>query len=277
MEPGKQFDNYLGGVNWSKYTQRVKQPHQMTPDEFAAHPYAVFHSTDESPEFLNHWGNGAPAQFEGRNYGTFRRHYGTEQASHQIFAGKMVNDDEVRPRIYTYWHEPKPSQVFAGSDVERPELQGLTDDAANEMPRDEHDVADMKVMERNKGGYYKNEHEDEGSISYVSLEPKGVKSQADYVTQAIAKGKEHEVHPITLGLYRAGQLSQPAPISRENAIKTTDLNGMDDYIHEKYWEPQLSGLEDKEGGRFPTPERISDNGPDISKTAEEFLRRKGKR
>jgi hypothetical protein len=294
MEPGKQFDGFLSGIDWNKYAQTVKQPHQMTPDEFAAHPYAVFHGTSESDEVLNNVSkDSSSGSYKHEYLGDFKRHYGTEQAANEIQANQVINYGDKpgdgpgsdRPRVFTYWHEPKSSQVYPGYRSMPAELIGTQDSVANqitgggfgiEQSLDQEEKSASKQLQKNKSIYYQNEHEDVGSTSLVITDPNRVKSQADYVRTAIRAGKAHEVHPITMGLYKSGQLSKPYNVTRNNALKMTDLDGYDDHIHEENWEPQLSGLEDKEGGRYPTPERVSDNGPDVIKTAAEYIRRKTK-
>jgi hypothetical protein len=297
-----QFGNELGGIDWSQY-RKPKEPHQMTPDEFASHPYAVFHGTNESPDFFSKVTN--DPEFAS-DYGNFRRHYGTEQAANEILASKVVNYDEgdsfvKNARVYTYWHEPRQSQVTSRRSSTSPRLKPVYDAVANQVSGNNFGLpekilgkeeAARKELKKNKSLYYTNDHEDVGSVSLVASEPTSVKSQADYVKEAIESGKGHEVHPTTMAMYKSGQLSKPYKVTKDMAYKVTDIGEQDDYItdlnKETKFQPYLPGGDPKSnpkeflggepgelsGGSWPKPERISDRGPDLNKTAAEFKRRK---
>lgn len=186
----------LGGVDWLPY-KATPEPHKLSPEQFEAHPYAVFHSTSvdprakSAPKDLFHHG-----PFDESNW---QRHYGTLQAS----VDRMVDQGRFNNRIYSYWHEPDDEGNTDWYNGKR--IPHVVED------RDANPEKHFEPSEAWKAAptsmYYENSVEDPGSISVVSKKPSAVRSHEDYVGQAIAEGKEHEVHPRTLALYKAGKLS----------------------------------------------------------------------
>jgi len=159
---------------------RIKAPHQMSPEEFASHPFAVFHSTHLPAEDVKDpYARSSPGI-----------HLGTDRAATQrhLVTGSVV------PRGYT---QNASMHVFHHDPGER--VQRTTDDVANNYRGN---PARTKA-----NAYYENEHEDKGSLSLVVHDPSRLKSHHDYVQQAIKEGKEGEVHPYTMQLYKSGSLN----------------------------------------------------------------------
>ena len=158
---------------------RIKQPHQMSPEEFASHPFAVFHSTHLPAEDVRDpHARSSPGI-----------HLGTDRAATQrhLVTGLMVSQPYTRnASMHVFHHDP-------GDRVQR-----TTDNVANEYTGN--------PSRRKLNSYYENEHEDKGSLSLVVHDPSRLKSQHDYVVEAIKQGKGDEVHPYTMQLYKSGSL-----------------------------------------------------------------------
>lgn len=183
---GQQIQPYLPGMGNKSAIARAakaggfKEPHQMSPDEFAAHPYAVFSSSHvPADEF---WTKPRFAK-------TDILHFGTEQAAldrHRHTAVRPSTPEKQRTpdaRMHVFWHVPESEDLPMGEDsIEN----------------------DMTPGTR----YYQNKHEDRGSLSMASNEPEKFKRQADYVREAISAGKGKEVHPVTKAMYDQGVLDK---------------------------------------------------------------------
>lgn len=192
----------LGGVDWLPY-KATPQPHRLSPEQFDAHPYAVFHSTTLDPTASK------GVTFDETNW---KRHHGTLQAS----VDRMLDTGRMNARIYSGWHIP--------------DGQGNTEHIhGTKLPvvhrdKDANPLGNGTYGGENYEGYnekgespayqstptsmfYSNNVEDKGSLSVVAKKPSAVRSHEDYVGQAISEGKAHEVHPRTLALYKAGKLS----------------------------------------------------------------------
>jgi hypothetical protein len=116
--------------------------------------------------------------------------------------------------------------------------------------------------------YYENAVEDTGSLSVASNEPEKFKRQGDYVREAIAAGKGHEIPAITRGMYEQGLLDKGTylPVShtmkyvRPVGVQSISLPlGSPDDIPE--------GFPRGWGGREipPRPFGVSDNGPNLER------------
>jgi hypothetical protein len=197
--------------------RQFKQPHQMSPDEFAAHPAAVFHSTylPDEEVFNLEKRDPSPASGLGRvnitnGWGekdfldpVKKIHLGTFQAA--LERGFNSNEDKNKKlTIHTFWQTPK---IPGATAKER-----LTDyfDVNREHNKD--DVANPEnVAHYIPGGhYYENQNEDLFSASFATDEPTNhLSSQADYVKAALNSGvPESEIHPRTLAQYKAGTLGK---------------------------------------------------------------------
>ena len=274
---GKQMQPYLPGMQPPR--RGDKKPHQMTPEEFAAHPYAVFRSThlpegqelDTSKSFIP--GGGI--------------HLGTEQAAldrHRATSFKPAFQEQydtgksrfnTDARLYTYWHKP-----------EEEHLTNLGHDS------EENDAAPGTR-------YYQNEYEDPGKTSLVTTETDRLKTHADYVRKAIKSGKGHEVPGKTMEMYRQGALGRGAWLPRAHTTQYThpDSGGMEQAYARKngglsYESPVEIRHKDPKGQPFtdtdmrdfhqehgwyaesnkePIP-RISENGPDLHRLREQLAK-----
>jgi len=262
---GQQLQSYLPGM--TPGAVKAKKPHQMTPEEFAAHPYAVFHSS--------HLPTDAVLNPEKRPYGG-GIHVGTEQAALERHVATSSRDNIERHtvgdprmksdgRLHTFWHAPTGHQL---SEV-------ISDWQANNRDPKEGPA------------YYKNDMEDRGSTSLVTNQPESLKTHGEYVRQAIKAKKGHEVPAKTIEMYRQGALDKGAWLPRSTSLAhTTPYGGFTDSslredfqsIPEPLDIPHSSKFSEKElddfhghddwwwHGANPEPRpRVSNNGPNIER------------
>jgi len=243
---GQQIQPYLPGMGSGSRIARAaktagfKEPHQMSPDEFAAHPYAVFSSSHVDPEKF--W-------TQPRFGGTDVLHFGTEQSAlerHRATSTQPPREGRARTkdaRMHVFWHVPESEDLSVG-----------VDNTAN----------DFEPGTR----YYQNAVEDTGSLSMASNESEKFKRQGDYVREAIAAGRGHEIPAITRGMYEQGLLDRGTylPIShtmkyvRPVGVQSIALPlGSPDDIPE--------GFPNGWGKRVisPRPFKVSDNGPSLER------------
>jgi len=243
---GQQIQPYLPGMGNKSAIARAakaagfKEPHQMSPDEFASHPYAMFSSSHVPAEEF--WTKPRFAK-------TDVLHFGTEQAAldrHRHTAVRPSTPDKPRTtdaRMHVFWHVPESEDLPVGEDTAENDFTPGT-------------------------RYYPNRVEDRGSLSMASNEPDKFKRQADYVREAIASGKGHEVHPVTKAMYDQGVLDKGLYLPLSHTLQyTKPYTGTDSY-------PMLLQFPDSEttgwsgtGGR-PTPTtnpKVSDNGPSLER------------
>ena len=239
----------------------LKQPHQMSPDEFASHPYAVFHSSHLSPEHVHQGAfdrnavrsmrygelrteDERPDDFDDENPDRFGDavHLGTEQAvtDRARFTVLHTGDDPkftTKAYHHVFWYTPHHGTT---------EHEPSTDRDANN-PYDEDGNKDYDE-------YYTNTVEDPGHISVAVRNLSQIASQADFVRKAIAEGKTSEVHPETLRRYRSGTLGINGPREKGELQALRDRRDQDmdaaidawrdqtNYEHEnKYYQPDLAG------------------------------------
>jgi hypothetical protein len=206
----------------------------MTPEEFSAHPYAVFRSTHlpEGQEL-----DTSKSFFPGGGV-----HLGTEQAAldrHRATSFKPAYNEQYEDprsnrqfsadaRLHTYWHKP-------------------TEEHVTKLGRDseENDAAPGTR-------YYENKYEDPGNISLVTTETARLKTHSDYVRAAIKRGKGHEVPGKTMEMYRQGALGRGAWLPRAHTKEYTnsDSGGM-----EQHHAVQNGGL------YYPSPVEIRHKDP----------------
>jgi hypothetical protein len=193
-------DNYLPGLSPSEYSV-PDEPHKLSPEAFEAHPYAVFHGSHYGPMELN-------SQSLNTN-GKFIRHYGTlhsaiERLSHSLYKGSSTGTNH----IYSYWNVPT-SENFTKDN----QLDTIDDNGANiahkaytdtRAPENSDEQKLSEDLSKKGSMYYTNSVEDPDSLSLVSINK--LKTQSDYVREAIAQGRENEVHPRTRAEYYAGTL-----------------------------------------------------------------------
>lgn len=199
----RQVQPYLPGME--PHPSEVKQPHQMSPEEFANHPLALFHSTT------------GRSNLHERRLPTQPMHLGTRQAAlHRRAIGGSAGE------LYTFHDEP----VIEGPESVSPKVT-LQDATTNHLyGRARRLLGPSQVEESRKlpsadrapvSGYYTNLVEHPGSISVVRTHPTSeLVSHHEAVRRAISDGKESEVHPVTLRLYHEGALKQPEDITEED-------------------------------------------------------------
>lgn len=194
----KQLQDYLPGME-SLPAAPEKQPHQMNPEEFASHPYAVFHSTHlDEPDLFNsekRFGKSPVVHF-GTLQAALDRHAITEDPTNRGIEGRDadLSGHKKDARLHVFWHKPESLEIGH-------------DNASN----------DYEPGTR----YYRNAIENAGSISLATSERGSVKSQHEYVADAIAQGKAHEVHPATMDMYKRGLLKKGALLPAEHTRQYT--------------------------------------------------------
>jgi hypothetical protein len=205
----RQIQPYLPGMGDGSAIMRAaraggfKEPHQMSPDEFASHPYAVFHSTHlDEPDLFNsekRFGKSSVVHF-GTLQAALDRHAITEDPANRGIEGRDadLSGHKEDARLHVFWH--KPESLAVGRDTSKNDYEPGT-------------------------RYYRNEVENAGSISLATSERDSVKSQHEYVTDAISQGKAHEVHPATMDMYKRGLLKKgfllPAGYTRQYTMTPT--------------------------------------------------------
>lgn len=273
---GQQMQPYLPGMKPPR--RGDKKPHQMTPEEFAAHPYAVFRSThlpegqelDTSKSF---WPGGGV-------------HLGTEQAAldrHRATSFKPNFEDNYETpkagpkfssnaRLYTYWHKPEEEHVTKlGVDSEENDVTPGT-------------------------RYYTNKYEDPGNLSMVTTETDRLKTHSDYVRAAIKRGKGHEVPGKTMEMYRQGTLGRGAYLPRAHTEQFTEPASEEQYpknnpgkaypnpLEIRHKDPMGKPWDDNdmrdfhqehgwyaEAPKEPAP-RVSENGPNLHRLREQLAK-----
>jgi hypothetical protein len=249
------------GVNSAigRQARAVKEPHQMTPEEFSSAPNAVFH-TSHKHEVLNM--QNRADDFEGA--GTSPHiHVGTEQAALenasrtiQQGAGEVSEwsgDGTYAARLHTYHYTAKPGDNFDlhndGEVYTKPQYvaagHGHPDTLHETYPdyseenygrhkfdgnskyEYTHDYHDMPAM------FYKNTGEDDGSVSISIADTSRLKSHGDYVRNAIANGKGDEVHPVTMQMYKEGRLDKGAYLPTGFAHSAAMNAGNSQYVDHK--------------------------------------------
>jgi hypothetical protein len=152
------------------------QPHQMTPEQFSSHPYAVFRGSTSDPRDTQN------KNIRLSKSGGNAAHFGTQQAALKALNAKWHKFSENQPYLHTFWHVPKPEELTLVSDRE----------------------ANSPTATSNQ--YYTNEIEDRGSLSLALRNFNGLKSHSDFVKEAIQRGKTSEIPKETLESYTSGTL-----------------------------------------------------------------------
>lgn len=169
---------------------QFKQPHQMSPDEFALHPNSLFHGTwlpdnkifDMELRQPESGGFGAET-FPKLHLGTFAAALHRLHDTNRPTQGKTAT-------IHTFWQTPHISDFGGGMKA--------FDDSPENMAH--YTPGSM---------WYANQHEDDGSPSFATEFPgHTLKSQSDFVEDAIRLGRGKEVHPETMKRYKAGTLGK---------------------------------------------------------------------
>ena len=248
MEVSRQLQPYLPGLE-PEHT--VKQPHQMSPEEFLRSPGVVFHSTYAPVANQGRMSSqvNEPHEQEGwysRKYwqnSTNRNvHVGTWRAASERALNKK--DDDIT-MIAGHMTSPYAEKIF--SDNEANFNEGHYD--LSEDPRD--------YTKNRKPFIYLNKGEDPGALSAVLPDTTHLKTHMDYVDDAIKAGRGHEVHPVTMARYQAGNLShwtQPSWYARQ-------------YRENDYIPEALPGMGDPKLDR--TTREWKEDAPDLGFTADE--------
>jgi hypothetical protein len=196
----------------------------MDPTEFINHRDTVFHASY------------TPLPAAGTDYTKYGSghagiHAGTiDSAEERVARGLGPKRDGSGDPATVYALHVPPERFINGVD------SLVSDYHANHSP-DLHDNAQGTEV----AAYYRNEVEDQNSTSVVLNNRHKALTHSDYVRDAIANGKEHEVHPLTLAMYHAGSLDKLAPIDYTKVRKTK----------EPFYNPERDKLEQHEGGLFP--------------------------
>ena len=217
----------------------------MSPDEFAAHPAAIFHSTYLPDEDVFNVSKRSPVinseitSFKGTdkegNPVTLRPikkvHLGTFHAALQITGIRNSGDDKPST-IHTFWQTPKVSDSTARKRIANyitpdPKYYKGHEDPEHEELDINHPEAVAHFIPGTQ--YYENMSEDRWSPSLATDNPqKYLTSQADYVKTALDRGvPESEIHPRTLAQYKAGTLGkmEVTPAVAELMVKHWDKLG----------------------------------------------------
>jgi hypothetical protein len=172
---------------------QFKQPHQMSPDEFALHPNAIFHGTwlPDSDVFNLNKRTPESGDLSFQGYETVPKiHLGTFAAAlHRLHDTNRPTGSKTAT-VHTFWQTPHVSDLGGGVRA----LNDSPEDMAHYIPG---------------SMWYSNQNEDDQNPSFATEEPQHtLKSQADYVKNALANGKGSEVHPETLKRYKSGTLGK---------------------------------------------------------------------
>ena len=273
MEPSKQIQPYLPGME--NMSESGKAPHEMSPEEFAAHPYAVFHGTTSPDSVTDRRHEKLDV-----NTGELRpavMHAGTKQSAvdrirHKYFLTSFdpetaLSDRQGNPaKVYTMWAIPKKKEIGVNY------ADSLATNHDDPYPHDIYtgrpsiEIIGRTGDDKNKSlGYYRNEAEDKGSVSLGTRRPDvRFKLQAEYVKEAIDAGKENEVHPRTLALYKQGHLSEGEVIHGGNIMAPGGV---------------LDGRQQLDLGLrapAPNPMPVHEGGPELKRIRQQYKRDKGK-
>lgn len=262
------------GTLFPEMTYRHKQPHEMSPEEFASHPYAVFHSSHLDPKAVQQGvftSEAIKSPTAPRVSSKFGRavHMGTEQAAVENHKRSGMNQwlEDYTPtsHIHTFWHIPQEASTGG-------EIPVVSDTEANTAWHTTR--GGFRGDDKTGNEYYENATEDKGSPSIAIRDDSRLRSQADFVRKAISEGRGHEVHPETMRRYNEGTLGfREATLdstwdhiaNRSNAIHRARQNFMG--LHEEglFDHPaDGAGLNDE---MYNTLERVGSahrlgNGPD---------------
>lgn len=170
----------LPGINWSDY-EKPLEPHQMSPQQFAEHKHAVFHSTHLAD----------PLNLDKRS----SIHVGTLAAAMERHGATGLQGGEMPgwttdANIHVYHLKPTAEERITEIDDSDANLLGSWDPKHSDSPVH----------------YYQNLVEDVSSTSAVVRDPSRLKSQSQFVEEAIRNGKVDEVHPFTMAKHLTGTL-----------------------------------------------------------------------
>jgi hypothetical protein len=213
--------DYLEGVNWDKFSAPIL-PHQMTPEQFKSHPFAVHHgsaavyaTTPPTDSELRPKFNADQLDANKGEHGRLSFAGGMDQAQQMAQSIGYQEAGRQRGYVHSYWAVPR-----------RAELQQVYgDDMYNEGSQygrgSGKDFISSYALTQNKHqfGYFQNKREgiskfDQGygtrplenlSVATTSPETTFI-PHSKFVEHAIRSGKVDEVHPRTMAMYSAGTL-----------------------------------------------------------------------
>jgi hypothetical protein len=181
----------------------------MSPEEFLASPGVFFHSTNREVKDPQH-----PTDAHAQPRDTdFSDRYWNNQTHKDIHFGSMRAAidrtdfvDAVPKEGFTHVKAQAQHNLFGKKTM----IAGVIKPNAL-PPAGTPAVADTDIGwfndQTRKAKFYVNAFEDAGSISALVPHVTSIKTHADYVRDAIAAGRGHEVHPVTMSRYLAGNLS----------------------------------------------------------------------
>lgn len=191
---GSQFTDVPLFTEEEHPTRRI-EPHQMSPEQFRAHPDTVFHATYQPLPDV-----GTSYEHPSQNGGYTGVHTGTEQSALERLAGL----GPWRSDPHGWKDSPEGESVKATLHALNLSRYGIDriDDPISDVAAN--DLSNVKSMQRPTA--YKNDYEDKHSLSVIIPRIPGPVTHSDFVKEAIDNGRRHEVHPRTLALYDRGLL-----------------------------------------------------------------------
>lgn len=205
----------------------------MSPEEFANHPLAVYHSappsrvrTLASVEDVNfdEYRAGNLHDAEDRD-ATRPMHVGTRRAAmHRAGARGSITAQNMY--VFHTKTDPTNTDVSLSDHV----LTHKADRAINLLGKKEYKRASRLPSAdfEEDAGYYHNMVEDPGSASALVLNPHAdLTSHHDAVDRAVKAGKANEVHPLTMHLYKSGALATPESIDSRHARRVEGAANLD--------------------------------------------------
>jgi hypothetical protein len=162
----------------------------MSPDEFALHPNAIFHGTWLPDNQLFDLSKRTPQNGSILKMAVPKIHLGTFAAALEALHTTLSDRGAETGTIHTFWQTPHVPTLGGGMKS----VNNSPENMAHFLPG---------------SMWYVNQVEDPLSPSFATEEPEQtLKSQSDYVKEAISNGKISEVNPETLKRYQSGTLGK---------------------------------------------------------------------
>jgi len=195
----------------------AKEPHMMSPEEFENDPHTVFHA---SYKRLPREGETYRSTYRGIHAGTeqaalerianLRSHHGGYSAHQMVLPELAPNADQQAREEQDLEGHARALRADRGMyDPPRAVVQAvnLKRYGVDNLTKPFSDSEANKRAEFDKPFAYTNAVEDPSSMSVVI--PKrnpGPLTHEHYVDEAISQGRESEVHPTTMAMYKSGHL-----------------------------------------------------------------------
>lgn len=195
---------------------RLKEPHEMSPEEFRNDPDTVFHAN-----YLAFPQPGKKPAWMGQYHGI---HAGTEQAAMERAAGMppfygdgvKTRKRGIDPYSLAADGQRGRSMVVHALNLRPYNIENLDNPVSDAAGNDK--MATLGGVIR----AYKNVAEDKGSTSVVIPEKiPGPMTHSHFVDAAIKAGLGHQVHPETMMAYQAGDLDTYQKTSGPEAMEVT--------------------------------------------------------